>query len=211
MAVLDWMSADAGLALDGAQVRLRPPRMGDFPEWAALRHDSREFLQPWEPTWPSDDLSRAAFRRRLGLYQRDQDLGQGYAFFVFRRPDNALVGGVTLRNILRGVAQSGALGYWVGERHARNGHTLAAVRETVRFAFGRLGLHRIEAACCPENLASRRLLLKAGFDLEGQARGYLKIDGQWRDHLLFGLVQDERGVRLAVGRPRGARKTRRWG
>jgi ribosomal-protein-alanine N-acetyltransferase len=196
MAVLDWIAADSGLILDGARIRLRPPRMSDYGEWMALRQASRNFLQPWEPTWPTDDLTRTAFRRRLSLYQRDQDLGQGYAFFVFRQPDHVLVGGITLRNILRGVAQSGALGYWAGEQHARQGYTLAAVQEMSRFAFGRLGLHRLEAACCPENAASRRLLLKAGFEMEGRARGYLKINGEWRDHLLFGQVREEPGVRV---------------
>ena len=193
MAVLDWMAAESGFAVEAERIRLRNPRMGDFPEWSGLRHDSRAFLQPWEPTWPSDDLTRVAFRRRLALYQRDQDLGQGHAFFVFRRSDNVLVGGVTLRNILRGVAQTGTLGYWVGERHARHGYTLEAVNAVCRFAFGRLGLHRMEAACCPDNDASRRLLLKAGFELEGRARGYLKINGRWRDHQLFGLVRGEEG------------------
>ncbi len=191
MAVLDWMSADCGFAVEAERVRLRAPRMGDFQAWSILRHASQGFLQPWEPTWPSDDLTRAAFRRRLALYQRDQDLGQGHAFFVFRSHDNVLVGGVTLRNILRGVAQTGTLGYWIGEPHARRGYTLEAVTAVTRFAFGRLGLHRLEAACCPDNDASRRLLLKAGFDLEGKARGYLKIDGRWRDHLLFGKVREE--------------------
>ena len=195
MAVLDWMSADSGFTVEAERVRLRPPRMGDFPAWSALRHSSRAFLQPWEPTWPSDDLTRPAFRRRLALYQRDQDLGLGHAFFVFSRSDDALVGGITLRNVLRGVAQTGTLGYWIGERHARRGHTLEAVNTITRFAFGRLGLHRLEAACCPDNDASRRLLLKAGFELEGRARGYLKIDGAWRDHLLFGLVRGEDGGR----------------
>ncbi len=193
MAVLDWMSADSGFAVEAERVRLRAPRMGDFQAWSTLRHSSQGFLQPWEPTWPSDDLTRAAFRRRLALYQRDQDLGQGHAFFVFRSQDNVLVGGVTLRNILRGVAQTGTLGYWIGEPHARRGYTLEAVNAVVRFAFGRLGLHRLEAACCPDNDASRRLLLKAGFELEGRARGYLKIDGRWRDHLLFGTVQEGEG------------------
>ena len=192
MAVLDWMSADSGFAVEAERIRLRAPRMGDFPAWSTLRHASQNFLQPWEPTWPSDDLTRAAYRRRLALYQRDQDLGQGHAFFVFRNLDNALIGGITLRNILRGVAQTGTLGYWIGEPHARQGYTLEAVMAVTRFAFGRLGLHRLEAACCPDNDASRRLLLKAGFDLEGRARGYLKIDGAWRDHLLFGRVHDER-------------------
>ena len=191
MAVLDWITPEPGLLLDDEQVTLRPPRSADYREWSELRRESRPFLQPWEPTWPPDDLTRAAFRRRLSIYNRDQDLGQGYAFFVFRKPDSALVGGVNLRDIRRGVAQSGALGYWVGAQHARQGYTLAAVRAVARFAFGRLGLHRLDAACLPENEASRRLLLRAGFDHEGRARAYLKINGQWRDHLLFGLVKDE--------------------
>ena len=193
MAVLDWMTPDPGLTLEGECVRLRSPRISDFPAWAALRQGSRAFLQPWEPTWPADDLTRSAYRRRLAIYQRDQDLGQGYAFFVFRQADMALVGGVTLRNILRGVAQTGAIGYWVGEPYAHQGYTLAAVKAIMRFAFGRLGLHRLEAACCPDNAPSRRLLLKAGFEQEGQARGYLKINGAWRDHLLFGLVHEDGG------------------
>ena len=188
MAVLDWINPESGLSLEGERVWLRPPRSADFRAWAELRHDSRAFLQPWEPTWPADDLTRAAFRRRLSIYGRDQDMGQGYAFFIFRKSDNLLLGGLNLREIRRGVAQTGALGYWIGARHARQGYTLDAVRQVVRFAFERLAMHRLEAACLPENEASRRLLEKAGFDQEGFARGYLKIDGRWRDHLLFAKV-----------------------
>jgi len=188
MAVLDWINPEAGLTLEGETVWLRPPRSSDFRAWAELRQESRAFLQPWEPSWPADDLTRAAFRRRLSIYGRDQDLGQGYAFFIFRKGDNTLLGGVNLREIRRGVAQTGALGYWIGARHARNGYTLGAVKQMIRFGFDRLGLHRLEAACLPENEPSRRLLFAAGFTQEGHARGYLKIDGRWRDHLLFGIV-----------------------
>ena len=188
MALLDWMAPDTGLRVEGAGIVLRPPRASDYAAWSELRRRSRAFLQPWEPTWPADDLSRAAFRRRLAAYQRDMDLGYGYAFLVFRRDDGELVGGITLSNIRRGVAQMGQVGYWVGEPFARNGYTLAAVRALSGFSLGRLGLHRLEAACIPENEASRKLLLKAGFELEGRAQAYLKINGDWRDHLLFGLV-----------------------
>jgi ribosomal-protein-alanine N-acetyltransferase len=193
MALLDWMSAETALSLEGDGVRLRPPRMADYPEWSALRTASREFLQPWEPAWPSDDLARPAFRRRLAAYARDIETGQGYPFFVFREEDDALVGGVTLSNVRRGVAQTATLGYWVGQPHARHGHTLRAVRTVCSFAFDKLKLHRMEAACLPSNEASRNLLLKAGFSLEGKARAYLKINGAWRDHLLFGLIGDEAG------------------
>lgn len=191
MALLDWMSSDQGLVVEGAGVRLRPPRMSDFPEWAELRAQSRDFLQPWEPAWPEDDLTRGAFKRRLAVYARDLEAGQGFPFLVFREEDDRLVGGLTISNIRRGIAQCATLGYWIGKPHARKGHTAAAVRTACRFSFTRLGLHRIEAACLPSNEASRALLLKTGFSLEGKARAYLKINGAWRDHLLFGLIEDE--------------------
>lgn len=195
MAVLNFIGPDERWALEGEGVRLRPPRMSDFREWSELRTASRDFLQPWEPTWPADDLTKAAFRRRLALYTRDRDLGLGHAFFVFREEDGALVGGVNLRNIMRGVAQSGEIGYWAGQPYTRHGYISAGVQTITRFAFRTLGLHRVEAACCTDNEASRHLLLKVGFSEEGLARGYLKINGNWRDHLLFGLIGDEPAVR----------------
>ena len=190
MALRDWIGADAG-TLDGGSVFLRPPRMSDYAAWADLRAASRDFLQPWEPTWASDDLTRGAFRRRLSLYARDRDLGLGHAFMVFEQTTGALVGGVNIRGVARGVAQSASIGYWAGQPYVRRGYTLAGVGAVARFAFGTLALHRIEAACCTDNAASAGLLRKAGFEDEGMARGYLKINGIWRDHLLFGMVADE--------------------
>jgi ribosomal-protein-alanine N-acetyltransferase len=188
MALLEWISTDHDLRFDGHGVRLRPHRASDFAEWSALREQSRPFLQPWEPTWPADDLTRGAWRRRLSAYAHDIERGLAYPFLVFRQSDNAIVGGITLSNIRRGVAQMGQIGYWVGEAHTRRGHTLAAVKAVARFSFERLALHRLEAACLPSNAPSRGVLLKAGFTQEGMARAYLRINGIWEDHLLFGLV-----------------------
>lgn len=188
MALLDWIAAETGLRVDGEGVYLRPPRSSDFPAWRDLRAQSKDFLQPWEPTWAQDDLTRAAFRRRLAAYQRDRETGSAYSFFVFRQRDDVLTGGITLSNIRRGVAQMGTVGYWCGKPFARQGQTLGAVRALTLFAFRRLGLHRLEAACVPQNTPSRRLLAQAGFTEEGEAKAYLKINGVWRDHVLFGLV-----------------------
>jgi ribosomal-protein-alanine N-acetyltransferase len=188
MALLDWISAEQDLRLEGDKVRLRPHRSADFAEWATLRQRSRDFLQPWEPTWPADDLTRTAYRRRLAAYVQDIERGIAYPFLVFRSEDGAMVGGITLSNIRRGVAQMGSIGYWVGQPFARRGYTVDAVRTVTEFCFGRLRLHRVEAACIPTNTASQAVLRKAGFQHEGQAREYLKIDGVWRDHLLFGLI-----------------------
>jgi ribosomal-protein-alanine N-acetyltransferase len=188
MALLDWIAPEPGLRIEGEGVRLRPPRAGDYDEWRDLRSRSRDFLQPWEPTWPADDLTRAAYKRRLAAYARDREAGTAFPFFVYRARDDVLTGGITLSNIRRGVAQMGSVGYWCGRPFARQGQTLAAVRALTLFAFRTLALHRLEAACLPHNDASRRLLNRAGFSEEGQAQAYLKINGVWRDHVLFGLV-----------------------
>jgi len=174
--------------LGGKGVRLRPPRRRDYAQWAALRQASRAFLQPWEPVWSPDELSLAAYSRRLAAWRNGREMDQMYAFLVFRESDEALVGGITLNNVRRGVAQMATVGYWSGQPHARQGHTLSAVRAVIDFAFGPLALHRLEAACLPTNDASAALLLKAGFTEEGFAKAYLKINGDWRDHRLFGLI-----------------------
>lgn len=193
MALLDWIAPESALRVEGEGVRLRPPRASDYGEWRELRAASREFLQPWEPTWPADDLTRAAFRRRLAAYSRDREAGTAYPFFVYRSSDDALTGGITLSNVRRGVAQMGSVGYWCGKPFARQGQTIAAVRALTLFAFRSLALHRLEAACLPHNDASRTLLNRAGFREEGLAQAYLKINGVWRDHVLFGLVSPLRG------------------
>lgn len=175
----------------GEQVYLRYPRIADYKQWARLRGESRDFLEPWEPSWASDELTKGAFRRRIKRYQKETRHDSAYAFFVFHADDDALMGGCTLSNVRRGVTQCCALGYWIGERFARQGYMYDAVRSLVPFIFVTLGMHRIEAACLPANEASRSLLSKAGFREEGRALRYLQINGEWRDHILFALLEDE--------------------
>jgi ribosomal-protein-alanine N-acetyltransferase len=175
----------------GDGIVLRTPQMADYAAWAALREQSRDFLVPWEPTWPADDLTRAAFRQRLKRYAEDLRTDQAYPFFLFRKEDNVLVGGLALANVRRGVAQAGSLGYWIGAPHVRRGYMTAAVRALVPAAFDLLRLHRVEAACIPSNIASVRLLEKTGFRREGYARAYLCINGMWQDHLLYAQLRSD--------------------
>jgi len=182
---------DPDPTIAGNGVYLRAPQMSDFPEWAQLREASRAFLTPWEPVWPADDLTRAAFRRRLKRYAEDQRADQAYAFLIFRAQDHVLVGGLTLANLRRGVAQAGSIGYWMGEPYARDGLMSTALRALIPFCFVTLRLHRLEAACIPTNEASIRLLEKSGFRREGYARQYLCINGIWQDHLLYGRIKDD--------------------
>ena len=156
-----------------------------------MREQSREFLTPWEPTWPIDDLTRSAFRRRLKRYAEDQRTDQSYAFFIFCTVERVLVGGLTLANVRRGVAQAGSIGYWTGVPYIRRGYMSAAVRALAPYAFSVLRLHRLEAACIPTNQASIRLLESCGFAREGYARQYLCINGIWQDHLLYARLKDD--------------------
>jgi ribosomal-protein-alanine N-acetyltransferase len=176
---------------DGKAIYIRPPQSNDWLAWAELRTESREFLEPWEPTWPHSALSRATYRRRLQRYARDGRDDEGYAFLIFRQADDVLVGGVNMSNVARGIRLSCSLGYWIGERYARQGYMTGAVRVTLQFAFDQLRLHRVEAGCVPTNFASRDLLRKVGFTEEGYARKYLSINGAWHDHLLFAMVSDD--------------------
>ena len=175
----------------GSQVYMRYPRIPDFASWTRLRRESREFLTPWEPSWASDELTKGSFRRRIKRYQKETRHDSAYAFFVFRNDDDALMGGCTLSNVRRGVTQCCALGYWIGERFSGQGYMYDAVRALIPFIFATLGLHRIEAACLPNNEPSKNLLVKTGFRQEGIARRYLQINGEWRDHVLFALLSDE--------------------
>jgi ribosomal-protein-alanine N-acetyltransferase len=170
---------------------MRPPIMSDYGAWAEQRAFSRTHLTPWEPQWLRDELSRTSFRRRIRHYQRDLKEDLGYAFFILRNGDDALMGGLTLSNVRRGVTQAASLGYWLGLPHTGAGHMTEAVRAAAAFAFDDLKLHRLEAACLSHNAPSIGVLERNGFQREGLARRYLKIDGMWQDHALFALLSDD--------------------
>ena len=176
--------------LRSANHLLRLPRYGDFKQWHVLRSESRQFLQPWEPTWRPDELTEGSFRTRVVRNGQEFSSGTAVSFLLFEK-ETLLVGGITIGYIRRGAAQSCMIGYWVGERYAAQGHMSAALKLVIPYIFSGLQLHRIEAACIPENFKSIRLLENAGFQREGLLREYLKINGQWRDHMMFSLLADK--------------------
>ena len=136
-----------------------------------------------------DSLSKGNFKARLRRYSRDVRDDGGQAFFLFLRDSHQLVGGITLNNIRRGVAQTGTLGYWTGERFARQGYMFEALTGLLPVLFDEFGLRRVEAACLPANISSSNLLEKVGFTHEGLAREYLCINGVWHDHLLYAALK----------------------
>jgi ribosomal-protein-alanine N-acetyltransferase len=186
---------DVPAVVAGSRVHLRAPHVTDYGPWAELRAMSRDHLVPWEPAWPRDDLTRAAYKRRVKHYHREQRNDLGYAFLIFTLHDQ-LAGGIALSNVQRGVSQSASVGYWLGRPFTGQGLMTDALAALIAFSREHLRLHRLEAATQPTNAASIRVLERNGFEREGFARGYLKINGSWRDHILFACLL-ETGLEVA--------------
>ena len=178
---------------------LRLPEHRDYNAWAALRAESADFLTPWEPAWSDDHLTRSAFTARVRWASRTSQQGTALPLFVLRQHDETLLGAITLDHIRRGPSQSGTIGYWIGQRFARQGYMREAIRGLVDHAFTALDLSRIEAACLPENAASRAVLEKSGFKYEGVAQSYLQINGRWRNHVLYANLRHDRRGRTETG------------
>ena len=188
-----WFGRDDTPEIRSGKLVLRAPVRGDFQAWHDVRLESRDFLRPYEPRWSETDLNMAVFQARLQRGRREARAGTGFSFFIFVEEDGQLrlAGGITLSSIKRRAAQYVILGYWMSQKDANKGIMTRAVGAILPFVFDTLGLHRIHAACLPENLASRKVLEKNGFKQEGFAEHYLQIDGKWRDHVLFGLTREQ--------------------
>lgn len=175
--------------IEGENIYLRLPERRDYAQWHEIRKINRAFLQPFEPTWGHDAISKSQFFARVRNDRHDASTDSKYAFFIFRKSDNALIGGINMNNVQRGVFQCCALGYWMGEAINSKGFMTEAVQILLAECFGKWGFNRVQAATLLGNHASIRVLTKNGFEREGQAKRYLKINGQWQDHALFAKVR----------------------
>lgn len=187
------------IAIETDRLTLRLPKPNDHLPWAQLRQGNMEFLTPWEPLWSRDHLTKKSFANRVFAATRSVESGSGVPVFLVRRDDQRLLGAITLDNIQRGPAQTGTLGYWIGEQYARQGYMKESVDALVHYAFNQLDLSRIQAGCLPENQASRGVLEKSGFKYEGVAQSYLQIDGRWRTHVLYANLRHDRRGKTDAG------------
>ena len=181
------------------RMTLRLPDHADWRQWSELRDASAGFLVNWEPNWSTDHLSRRAFTNRVYWAQRAEAQGTALPLMLVRREDAQVVGALTLDNIRRGPSQAGTLGYWIGQPFARRGYMREAILALTHHAFTNLDLSRLEAACLPENTASRGVLEKCGFKYEGVAQSYLQINGRWRNHVLYASLRADRRGKTDAG------------
>lgn len=192
-----WRPADrlrpASVSLIGRRVLLRSLRPQDFDQWRDVRRRSVEWLVPWEPKSHPDapDVveERGAFAQRCAARDAEARAGTMYPFGIFA--DGQFCGEVNANQVYRGVLQSCVLGYWIDTEFAGRGLMPESVALLMQFAFDTLGLHRVEAAIIPRNLASIRVAEKLGMRPEGLAQRLVEINGVWEDHIRFALTAEE--------------------
>jgi ribosomal-protein-alanine N-acetyltransferase len=170
----------------GARAFLARPCAEDEAEYLALLQSSASFHEKWFPARSDSAFEAPAFQAFLS-----SDDGQRCVrHFIRRKKDGTIVGVVNLNEIVRGVFESAFLGYWVGADFQGQGYMKQGLSLVLDFAFGQLGLHRLEANIMPENTASLALVQALGFQREGFSPSYLKIAGQWRDHERWAIIRE---------------------
>ena len=179
------------IILKSERLTLRPPAITDQAQWTETRTRNKTHIQPYEPTWSPHYTKADFWHARLNRQSREWELGLANAFLIFK--DETLIGGMPINNICRGAAQFASIGYWIDQSHEGQGLMSEAIALTLNYAFKTLALHRINASCIPQNPRSKNTLLRAGFVEEGFAEKYLRINGKWQDHHLFGLNIDDWG------------------
>jgi ribosomal-protein-alanine N-acetyltransferase len=192
--------------LSTSRLVLRPIRPTDEAEWVRVHEISRDHFKPWRPR-TSEYLSlRGRFRETLTHSKRGEDADLQYSRFAFLK-SGRLVGQVTISGVVRGAHHGAFLGYWVSADQIGQGYATEMVSAMLDWALAArpegLGIHRVQAAVIPENERSRRVVEKLGFRLEGRAKGYIRIDGTWRDHDLYAKLAEEHFPPAAEGAANG--------
>lgn len=173
----------------GSRVHLRHPVEADRAAWIALRRESRDMLERWEPKRPASVDAFGSTGFDVYLHHADTDRQQRH--LIVRTADAAILGHIGINEIVRGPFQNGILGYWIGQRFTRQGYMTEAIRLATRRAFDQLKLHRLEANIMPTNAASRAVIARCGFRLEGLSPRYLQIAGVWADHERYAITAEE--------------------
>lgn len=155
-----------------------------------LRIRNRAFLTPYEPNFPDAHYTLEGQQNLLEKAKISWDNDAGYAMGIFLANTHQLIGRVSLSNVVRGAWESCTLGYFLDEPLNGQGLMTEALSHAVQFAFGTIALHRIQAAVMPWNVGSIRVLEKVGFEYEGYAKHYLKINGVWEDHNLYSITSE---------------------
>lgn len=183
-----WHGATGEMLERGDLVVLRRPHPSDREAFITLRTHQPEHLESWEPLPPPGATGEPdeLFERELSMAVTPTD----ERLFIATHAGE-LVGKLSVGGVIRGPAQMCFFGYWIGAAYVGRGYMTEAVGLGLRHAFIRLGLHRVEANIQPHNEASRGVVRRNGFRLEGYSPRYINIRGEWRDHERWAITRED--------------------
>jgi ribosomal-protein-alanine N-acetyltransferase len=181
------------ILLESGRLNLTPPALEDAEAMLEYYQENKLTLQPWEPKRDERFFTVESMRTRISG-MNEMMVKQQSLHVLLRKHDCAeIIGECGFTNIVRGAFQACHLGFSISKRHEGQGLMHEALRCAIEYVFSELALHRVMANYRPENERSHQLLRRLGFEQEGSARAYLKIDGQWRDHILTSLIYEPSG------------------
>ncbi|MFM0643277.1 GNAT family N-acetyltransferase [Paraburkholderia bryophila] len=163
-------------------VRLSRATRADAADLIAANRANQDYHLPWVASFTDQAGFDGWFSRTL--------TGPNVGLVARETASNEIVGIINVNEIVAGVFQSAYLGYYGMSGFARQGLMTDALRAAASYAFGEMGLHRLEANIQPGNEASIALVRRLGFQKEGYSPRYLRIDGEWRDHERWALLAD---------------------
>lgn len=176
-------------ALSGPRTLLRLPTPGDVDELVSFYARNQAHFAPTSPTQHAEPDPHSHWRRRVDEFEREYETDRGLRFLVFRADQpRRIIGVVSFTQFNRGAAQMCYLGYGIDAQEQGKGLMREALELSHAHIFGPVNMHRVMANYLPTNERSGALLRRLGFVVEGYARDYLCINGQWRDHILTSLT-----------------------
>ena len=168
---------------------LRLANQSDVPAIINFYSSNKAHFAPYHPLWPTNYLTQEFWEARVAQYQAEFRNGQSLRLFIFPKHEpETIFGNANFTTIQRGVAQSCNLGYNLSASAQGQGYMHEALVAALAYVFGTLQLHRVMAQYLPSNQRSANVLKNLGFEVEGFARQYLLLSGEWQDHILSSLI-----------------------
>jgi ribosomal-protein-alanine N-acetyltransferase len=181
----------APVLLQTRRTRIHLPEPGDAAKLLRYRVENREHLAPWEPLREASYYTLEHCAQAIADGHETAALDRGYPFAVFSLDEARILASFTLAHVVRGPFQACLLGYGIDARQQGRGLMHEALEAGLAWAFGELDLHRVMANYLPRNERSAKLLERLGFEREGYARDYLRIAGQWENHVLTAKIRPD--------------------
>jgi ribosomal-protein-alanine N-acetyltransferase len=151
--------------------------------------ENKSAFEPWEPLRSNTFYTLAYHTACLTAEHTQMQEGKLLRFWIFLKdyPDE-IIGSLCFQRIAREPYYSCSLGYKFATKHQHKGYAFESTQSAIHLIFRDYQMHRIEAHTMPENIASQQLLERLSFDYEGISRGFALINGEWKDHKQYSLL-----------------------